>query len=155
MASLATAKEARAAALEPAASPRAQRFGRRLRGLPVPSFANLARQRRIEANLGNQRDRVAATLALLWFRPALDAELRGRRLGALAMIVGEDLFDRIRNAEVPFDTADAGTDLPIPDLLIAEGEALLNSIIDRPDLARLVELSLALIGESSSAESTA
>ncbi len=85
-------------------------------------------------------------LALLDAKPALDTELCGRKLGALADVVGEELFDRICDMDLA-DCAPSASErhLPQPGLLRPEGETLLAATGSDPRLAKLAEIAIALI----------
>lgn len=127
-------------------SPRAQRFARRLRGETLPGFADVMRCNRIERDAHGRRDEVAAILALLQAKPALDGELCGRRLGALAARVGEDSFDRVCAVELPGDCrASCADDLPGPAELDSFGHTLLARLDRDPAIARLAEIAVAIV----------
>jgi hypothetical protein len=112
----------------PELSARAARFARRIAGEDEPAFADWQRQRRIDRLIEGRRDAVAELVALLDARPAIDAELNGTRLGALASHVGEAQFDRVCDTVLaPALYARGSAALPDPHMLRALGDAILQS----------------------------
>lgn len=136
-------------------SARAQRFVQRLNRLPEPSFADLQRKRTFDRINTEMGESIAALIALLDARPALDSELNGSRLQAMALAVGEDRFDRLCNAEIPDPIYQRGaTTLPSVDALVQHGEALLNDIERSEDVAHLARVALSLNANSIPSEAT-
>ncbi|PVX28369.1 hypothetical protein [Sphingomonas pokkalii] len=104
---------------------RGARFARRAQGRPAVRFGDLAK---LPAWLDvpvERRSRIAAAAGLLRYRPAIDAEISGPRLAALAAAVGEALFDAVCEAPVT-GTIDADK-LPPPDRVIEAGALLLEA----------------------------
>jgi hypothetical protein len=113
---------------KPELSARAARFACRIAGEDEPAFADWQRQRRINRLIEGRRHAIAELVALLDARPAIDAELNGTRLGALASHVGEAQFDRVCDTVLaPALYARAGAMLPDPHMLRAVGETILQS----------------------------
>jgi hypothetical protein len=81
---------------------------------------------------------IAELVALLDARAAIDGELNGSRLGALAARVGEAQFDRVCDAVIAPALYDRGrTALPDPHMLQPLGEALLQSLQRSADAVQL------------------
>lgn len=91
-------------------------------------------------------ERLALTLALLAARPALDRELSGARLQALATLVGDDLLDAVREADLDAFAPDIFDPvLPPPTALAHSGERLLAKASASQEIAALAELAVALV----------
>ncbi len=121
------------------------RFAQRLKGEPEPTFADLQRTRQIDRLVGPRRAEIAALVALLDARPALDIELNGTRLGPLAQIVGEERFDLVCDAEIEAGAyARGSSNLPQPHTLSQRGENLLRSHQRAVDIAHLAKLAAAI-----------
>lgn len=129
-----------------AASPRAERFARRLRGERDLSFEERMRQLTATRHADENGERLALTLALLAARPALDRELSGARLQALATLVGDDLLDAVREADLDAFAPDIFDPvLPPPTALAHSGERLLAKASTSRAIAALAELAVALV----------
>jgi hypothetical protein len=76
-----------------------------------------------------ERDRLAIVVAILLNRPAIDQELSGAKLAALALAVGQDLFDELCNssADHMLDWQDKSHRLPRPEDLRSIGEGLMHN----------------------------
>lgn len=109
---------------------RGARFARRCAGAAGPRFADIAHIPAWLTAPPEQRERTARLVALLRYRPAIDAELSGTRLAMLAEAIGEDLLDAACEAPLPADADDAP--LPSPDRLAEEGWALLHAALPTP-----------------------
>ena len=115
------------AASAPELVPRAARFARRMAGEAEPAFADCQRLRQIDRIAKGRRAAIAELAALLDARAAIDRELIGGRLGALAARVGEAQFDRVCAAVITPALYDRGrAALPDPQMLLPLGEALLQ-----------------------------
>ena len=126
-------------------SDRAKRFGRHLRGEYVPGFADLADPPGWTRLDDDERSELAALMALLVARPAIDAELGGARLGELAAAVGEDRFDRVCDAEMDgICLSVLPVALPRAEDLERRGSELLDAARQRPDLARVAVMADAI-----------
>ncbi|MFA6118025.1 MAG: hypothetical protein WC729_28830 [Sphingomonas sp.] len=126
----ATRRRRYAILVEAAGDGRGARFARRRAGKPGPRFADIAKVPDwLSAEPGEQH-RIAILAALLRYRRAIDAELSGARLAALAAAVGEDLLDAACEAPAP----DRVNNLPLPqpERLHAEGRALLHAALPLP-----------------------
>jgi len=133
----------------PAFSARALRFGRRLRGERDLSFAEAVRQAAAARHVDENGESLSLALALLAARPALDSELSGARLAAIAALVGDDLLDAVREADLAGIAPDAfDTVLPPPSALARRGEVLLSKASTSPDLAALAEIAVTLLRTS-------
>lgn len=106
---------------------RGARFARRASGQPAMGFGDLAKLPDWLDAPDGQRARIAAAAGLLRHRRAIDAELSGPRLAALAAAVGEPLFDAVCEAEVP-EMAGAEK-LPPPERVLAAGAQLLEAAL--------------------------
>lgn len=129
-----------------AITPRAARFASRLRGDHVPTFAELVRQTQADRSAAENGARVAMVLGLLQAKPALDRELSGARLQAYAELIGDDLLDALRDADV--DAVD--DDIFVPDLpsaaaLAPHGEYLLANVGKDARIADLARIAVALV----------
>lgn len=132
-----------------AASPRAERFAQRMRGERDLSFEERMRQLTATRHADENGECLALTLALLAARPALDRELSGARLQALATLVGDDLLDAVREADVVAFAPEVFEQvLPHPTVLAERGEQLLAKVSASRDLAALAELAVALVRSS-------
>lgn len=115
---------------EAAGEGRGARFARRLAGMPGPSFADIGKVPDWLSAEPAQQQRIATLAALLRYRRAIDAELSGTRLAALAATVGEDLLDAA--CEAPAPDRSSNLPLPPPQHLHAEGRALLHAALPLP-----------------------
>jgi len=106
---------------------RGARFARRASGQPAVRFGDLAKLPDWLDAPEEQRVRIAAAAGLLRHRRAIDAELSGPRLAALAAAVGEPLFDAVCEADVP-EIAGAEK-LPPPERVLASGTQLLEAAL--------------------------
>ncbi|WP_139810006.1 hypothetical protein [Sphingomonas azotifigens] len=106
---------------------RGARFARRARGQSVVCFGDLAKLPDWLDAPEAQRARIAAAAGLLRHRRAIDAELSGPRLAALAAAVGEPLFDTVCEAEVPEMVG--AEKLPPPERVLAAGRQLLEAAL--------------------------
>lgn len=110
-------------------------------GAASPSFADVANPPAWARSEGDDRAQLAKTIALLASRAAIDSELNGARLAALAEAVGEDSFDQICEADVLDVTiADIPAALPRPEELERLGSDMLAAANDRPALAQLAAI---------------
>lgn len=135
---------------------RAARFAARLKGLPEPTFADLMRRANLEKAAQANRELVAQVLVLLNARHAIDAELSGRRLSVLAARIGEDLFDRVCECDLPDALLQSARhDLPRPDMLTAEGDALMEAAGQDPRLSNLAAIAIALVQDEAMMEQAA
>ena len=120
---------------------RSERFGRRLRGDHVPSFAELADPPRWIICGDEEQGQIACVLALLVARPDIDGELNGQRLSELATAVGEDRFDLVCEADVAaLHLADRPQSLPAARDLDRRGRALLAAAPGKAALSQLATL---------------
>lgn len=125
----------------PTLSARAARFARRIAGEAEPAFADWQRLRQINRVTESRRDAIAELVALLDARAAIDRELNGSRLGALAARVGEAQFDRVCDAVIAPALYDRGrTALPDPHMLLPLGEALLQCLQRSADAMQLARI---------------
>ncbi|GAA0745340.1 hypothetical protein CA233_20865 [Sphingomonas sp. ABOLD] len=106
---------------------RGARFARRASGQPPVSFGDLAKLPDWLDAPEAQRARIAAAAGLLRLRRAIDTELSGPRLAALAAAVGEPLFDAVCEAEVPEIVS--AEKLPSPERVLAVGTQLLEAAL--------------------------
>lgn len=130
MTKAAAARKARLSALA-ALCPdsRGRRFARRRAGEPAPRFADLAAVPDwITLPSAMQQD-VAVAAALIAARPAIDREIDGARLAALAAVAGEALFDRVCSENLTGDMGGAAGTLPRPDLLPMIGARILEAAL--------------------------
>ena len=126
---------------------RGARWAVRHGGGRVPRFNDLARRSVWDRLTEEERGRAAAVAALLHHRPQLDRELSGGTLGALAQMVGEDLFDALMEAERPDCLALDDAPLPRPvelpavvaDLRLRHEAGEPGAVALFEDAARLVE----------------
>lgn len=131
------------AAHGPDLAPRAARFANRLAGGAEPGFSEWQRLRQIDKMVAGRREVIAQLVALLDARRAIDSELNGSRLGALAYKVGEARFDYLCDAAIPPALYDRGRiTLPDPDNLNALGELVLRSFERSADALHLVTIAL-------------
>jgi hypothetical protein len=106
------------------ADTRGSRFANRMAGIEGPTFADLAAVPRWLMLPNEEQARVAMAAALLRVKSALDHELSGHKLAAIAEMVGEDLFDAV--TALP-DCDEAITSaLPRPEDLTADGGHILH-----------------------------
>jgi len=113
----------RVAALGGAAATRGARFVARAEGRPIAGVSALAAVPAWHGWSAPRRARLGAAAALLGHRAALDRELSAARLGPLAALVGESLFDAI--CEAPRPDGEDGRPLPSPSEIGAMGQDLL------------------------------
>jgi hypothetical protein len=133
----------------PAISARALRFARRLRGEGDLTFAEAIRQAAATRYADENGESLSHALALLAARPALDSELNGARLAAIAALVGDDLLDAIHEVDLAGIAPDAFDNvLPQPSALARRGELLLSKVSTSPDLAALAEIAVGLLRTS-------
>lgn len=81
----------------------------------------------------NDRNRLAKAVATLCHRPAIDQELSGAKLGALAETVGEQLFEALCHDRVALDTENPywSQELPRPEDLQVFGERLMHAALPK------------------------
>lgn len=82
----------------------------------------------------NERQRlVGVAAAILYKRDAIERELSGGRLAAIAALVGDDLFERLCDHPLPEDAGVAETvRLPRPEDFVAIGEELRRAALPDP-----------------------
>jgi hypothetical protein len=85
--------------------------------------------------LPDAQARLPKIVALLFHRPAIDHELSGSKLAALSDAVGEALFDRICEVQLP-DTVACSAIFPRPEDLDSIGRDLMNRAIPEAFAAR-------------------
>jgi hypothetical protein len=108
---------------------RGRRFASRAAGHARPTFADLAAMPAWAAFDEAVQKRAAFAAGLLAARSAIDRELSGERLGALAEVVGESFFDAVCAADRPA-TSDRGLlPLPRPDQLAVHGRDILEAAL--------------------------
>lgn len=116
----------------------------------MPTFAQEMRQSKIDAVTAANRSKVAPVLSLLCAREAIDRELSGRKLSALAAAVGDETFDAVCDCQLPDVSLDfAIGNLPQPNSLASEGEALLTQVGTYPPLAALAQLASEIVDGAS------
>jgi hypothetical protein len=126
-------------------SDRAARFARHIAGEAEPNFADWQRRRQIDRMVAARRGEIARLVALLDARAAIDRDLNGSRLSALAACVGEAQFDRVCEAGIAWDLYQRGcSKLPDPHLLQDLGEALLQSFVRSADALELANIAVAI-----------
>jgi hypothetical protein len=91
-----------------------------------PSFASVAALPDWVLADHADREAIARVAALLYHRDAVDAEIDGTRLAALAQCVGENMFDVLCDCEPPAAKAEE-RQLPRPDGLSAIGHGLITA----------------------------
>ena len=110
-----------------------------------------------------QQDNIANAVTILAHRPLIDRELSGARLQALATAIGDDVFDRLCDADISDCgiTAENGAMLPRPEDLSALGWQIMKRslpilLADRypeangdAQAAALVEIAQRICGNSS------
>ncbi len=132
---------------------RAQRFAARLRGESLPTFSDLVDPPDWSVAEQERHSELVVTIGLLHARPAIDAELNGARLAALAAFVGEDRFDAICDADTDQLRAEFLTDdLPTPVELVEQGEALVERIQRHREFAPLAELAAEVLAQANTPE---
>lgn len=132
-------------AVTEALSPRALRFAARLRGERQPSFAELVRQKEADRSAAEPGGRVAVVLGLLQARPALDREVSGARLQAYAELVGDDLLDAVRDADLEDVAAEIlRAHLPPPAMVERLGDRLLAEVGRDERVATLARIAIAV-----------
>lgn len=137
-------------------SARALRFSRLMKGEALPGFADLQRQRRVDRFATTQREEIAALVALLDSRKAIDAELNGSRLGPIAIMVGEARFDEVCEARIDPSIYSSGTaTLPPPNALTQRGEELMQGVERSKDVALLVEIAATICAQTPCMENAA
>ncbi|MEL6878270.1 MAG: hypothetical protein AAGL68_09260 [Pseudomonadota bacterium] len=132
---------------------RARRFAARLRGDHVPGFGELVDPPAWSEVAKEQRTDLAAVMALLRFRPALNAELNGQKLASLAQFIGEDRFDQV--CEISLDeigVQDACEALPTPFELVEQGERLIEQAERRPEIAHLAQAAASILAQPTTQE---
>ncbi len=126
-------------------SARAARFARHIAGEAEPAFADWQRRRQIDRMVASRRGEIAKLVALLDARAAIDRDLNGSRLSALAACVGEAQFDHVCEAEIASAVYERGcTKLPDPQRLQDLGEALLQSFVRSADALQLACIAVAI-----------
>ncbi len=132
---------------------RAQRFAARLRGESLPTFNDLASPPDWSVAEQERHSELVTIVGLLHARPAIDAELNGGRLGALAAFVGEDLFDVVCDADIGQLRAEFLTDdLPTPVELLEQGEELVERARRHREFAPLAELAAEILAHAQTPE---
>jgi hypothetical protein len=116
------------------ADTRGGRFINRMAGVAGPNFADLAAVPRWLMLADDAQVPVAMAAGLLRHKGALNRELSGKKLAALAEVVGEDLFDAV--AALPVDEADKSNALPTPETLAADGWSILHRGLPAPFATR-------------------
>ena len=120
---------------------RAERFAKRLRKERLPTFAELGNPPAWVRLVDEDRGALAAIMALLAARPAIDAELSGPSLAELAATVGEDRFDLVCEVDPALlALPDTPMSLPFPHDLVRRGEELLQAAQERSDLAGMAQI---------------
>lgn len=109
---------------------RSAKFRRILSGVTSPaiSFADIAILPEWISLADDARDMLAISVAVLHHNRAIDMELSGARLAAIAGTIGDDLFDKLCHAASTIPAiADAGpTRLPRPEDLQHIGMAMMR-----------------------------
>lgn len=127
-------------------SARASRFARRLRGERDLTFAEHQRHAAASRHATENGESLLFVLALLAARPALDRELSGARLAAIAALIGDDLLDAVRDADLSAIAPEVFDDaLPPPLALARHGDRLLSQVAVNPDLAALADIAVTLV----------
>lgn len=130
-------------------SARASRFARRLRGERDLTFAEHQRHAAASRHAAENGENLLLVLALLAARPALDRELSGARLAAIASQIGDDLLDAVRDADLDAIAPEVFDDaLPPLPALARRGDRLLSQVAANPDLAALAELAASLVRDA-------
>jgi hypothetical protein len=82
---------------------------------------------------GDRQEQIGVAAAILQARDAIERELSGSRLAAIAALVGDDLFERLCDAPLPEDifSASAGR-LPRPEDFVTMGRALRRAAMPAP-----------------------
>jgi hypothetical protein len=126
----------RAAQLEAlgVADTRGSRLANRMAGIAGPTFADLAAVPRWLMLVPEDQARVAMTVGLLLHKAALDRELSGQKLAALADVFGEDLVDAV--ASLPSVESSETNSMPPPETLVDEGWSILHRGLPAPFAAR-------------------
>ncbi len=132
---------------------RAQRFAARLRGESLPTFSDWANPPNWSVAEQERHSELVTIVGLLHARPAIDAELNGGKLAALATFVGEDLFDAVCDADISQLRAEFLTDdLPTPVELVEQGEALVEKAQRHREFAPLAEQAAEILAHAQSPE---
>jgi hypothetical protein len=104
---------------------RGARFAARWSGHASPQFDDMVAVPRWLMLSSDQQEQVAKAAGLMLHRAAIDAELSGPRLAMLAEVFGEELLDAVCAETAPKGNPVNGI-LPRPDLILADGWALLH-----------------------------
>lgn len=112
------------------ADTRGGRFANRLAGLESPTFADLAAVPRWLMLPPEDKARVAMAAGLLQYKTALNCELSGQKLAALAEVFGEDLIDAVTALHCEKSTEISA--LPPPETLAAAGWSILHRGLPAP-----------------------
>jgi hypothetical protein len=113
---------------------RGTRFANRLAGAEGPTLADLAAVPRWLMLAEDQQARVAMAAGLLRHKSAIQNELSGQKLAALADVVGEDLLDAV--SALPTVVDSAPNMLPRPEDLVAKGWLTLHRGLPAPFASR-------------------
>ncbi len=108
---------------------RGARYAARMTGLPLPEFSMLQRVPQWLLDSDESRRKAAAAIAaILHFRPQIDRELNGSKLGSIADHLGEAAFDTACAQPCPpmDQCADRDASLPRPEQMAAIGQSILN-----------------------------
>jgi hypothetical protein len=116
------------------ADTRGSRFANRMAGVANPTFTDLAAVARWLMLPSDEQARVAMAAGLLQHKNALDRELSGQKLAALADVIGEDLVDAV--AALPSEESVETNSLPPPETLVAEGWSILHRGLPDPFVTR-------------------
>jgi hypothetical protein len=81
----------------------------------------------------DQQELIGVAAAMVQARDAIECELSGTRLAAIAALVGDELFERLCDAPLPkgIDSASAGR-LPRPEDFVTIGRALRRAALPAP-----------------------
>jgi hypothetical protein len=109
---------------------RGSRFANRLVGIEGPTFADLAAVPRWLMLTAEEQARIAMAAGLLQYKGALDRELSGQKLSALADFFGETLVDAV--AALPSVELTEANSLPPPETLVAQGWSILQRGLPAP-----------------------
>lgn len=113
---------------------RGSRFANRIAGVAGPSLSDLAAVPRWLMLPKEQQTKMAMAAGLLPHKNALDRELSGQKLSALANVFGEDLVDAV--AALPSAVSSEHGSLPTPETLISEGWSILHRGLPTPFAGR-------------------
>lgn len=109
---------------------RGSRFADCVAGVEGVNFNDLAAVPRWLMLPPDQQARVAMAAGLLRHKSALDHELSGQKLAALASMMGEDLVDAVAALPVADGVSRGG--LPPPEPLVKEGWSMLHRGLPAP-----------------------